>query len=194
MKVSDKLLRIFVYLSLVVLGIIVGVAVKTYTKLPLAEEVNLVDVATLAVTIFLAVYIPAVLDRKLQVKRDKKELIIDRITDYMSLQRRINSVVQEHTSTPDYRLTINNLLDITRHRLETLGSLLKNAGFEVDFDKDVQKIKQLDDQHRSLLANAVRETKENLNYSPEIRDDEERLFNGLDEACSMLIFKIDDIE
>ena len=72
-------MRYFLYFFLLGVGIITGIAIRHYSNVPLEETINLVDVATLVVTIFLAVYIPEVLDRKLQVQRDKKTLINNRI-------------------------------------------------------------------------------------------------------------------
>ncbi len=72
MWLTKHFLRYIIYTAFLCLGIIIGIAVNHYYQLPLAEAINIVDLATLVTTIFLAVYIPEVLDRKLEIQRDKK--------------------------------------------------------------------------------------------------------------------------
>ncbi|MCD7930546.1 MAG: hypothetical protein LUH15_03850 [Tannerellaceae bacterium] len=72
MKDPRTLYRYFLYASLVLIGIVIGVAVRHYYHMPIEETINIVDLATLVVTVFLAVYIPEVLNRKSEVQKDKK--------------------------------------------------------------------------------------------------------------------------
>ena len=70
---TENIIKYSMYLFILVLGIILGITIRHYYNIPIAETINIIDVATLVVTIFLAVYIPEVLDRKLQIKREHKK-------------------------------------------------------------------------------------------------------------------------
>ncbi len=194
MKNSKRLVRYLIYLFLLVIGIIIGIAIRHYTNVPLEETINLVDVATLLVTVFLAVYIPEVLDRKLQIQRDKKVLIESRITDFQALQRKINSLVQDDIIINEKNyLTLKNELDISLHKLETISTLIKYANFGISFDNEIGIIDSLSRKQKDLLI--LKETKENkFTYSDEIQQQEEKLFNEIDKATSLLLFKISDAE
>jgi len=194
MKKKIKLLKIFLYLSLIVLGFVAGIAFSNYKNIPLSEEINLIDVATLVATIFLAVYVPAVLDKHLQTTRDRKELIEKRIVDYQALLRRINMSLQSSTAlTAETYLTIKNLLDISGHRLETIISLIKNSKLDSSLNDDIAEIKKLNDQHKNLLLKDSAKNN-NFSYPAEIKEEEELYYNKLDELTSLLMLKISDAD
>ncbi|MCC8154530.1 MAG: hypothetical protein LIP01_10130 [Tannerellaceae bacterium] len=75
MKDPKRFLKYFLYASLVLIGVVIGIAIRHYYHMPIEETINIVDLATLVTTIFLAVYIPEVLDQRSEVKKDKKELM-----------------------------------------------------------------------------------------------------------------------
>jgi hypothetical protein len=190
----EKLFKVFLYISLLILGAVAGIALGHYRDIPLAEEINLIDLATLVATVFLAVYVPAVLDRRLQTLRDRKDILEDRISDYQALLRRINMLVQSSSVVSvDTYLTIKNLMDISESKLNTLVSLIKNSGLKTSLNQDIAKIKKMNNEHNALLwIEADKVT--NQQYSDQIREQEENLYNKLDEATSLLIFKISSSE
>lgn len=191
MKKHEKLLRVFLYVVLVVLGMLVGIAFGHYSTLPLAQEINLIDIAALIVTIFLAVYIPAVLNQQLQTTRDMKELLTNRISDYQSLLRRVNILIQDERTRPfDAHLTIKNLLDVSGNRLDTLISLIKNSGLGASLNHDIIEIKKINEAHKNLLWDKFEVDNETTAAEQSVREQEELLYNRLDEASSLLIFKI----
>ena len=195
MKRSEKLVKLFFYLMLVVLGIIVGVAFGHYGNLPLAEEINLIDIAGLMVTIFLAVYIPMVLNQQLQTTRDRKKLLEDRILDYQNLIRRVNILIQDKQTRPfDDYLTIKNLLDVSEQRLNTLVLLIKNSGFDSSLNQDIAKIKKINEEHKNLLWDKIEAVSDSDLLEQSIREREELLYNKLDETSSLLIFKISSVK
>ena len=195
MKRSEKLVKLFFYLMLVVLGIIVGVAFGHYGNLPLAEEINLIDIAGLMVTIFLAVYIPMVLNQQLQTTRDRKKLLEDRILDYQILIRRVNILIQDKQTRPfDDYLTIKNLLDVSEQRLNTLVLLIKNSGFDSSLNQDIAKIKKINEEHKNLLWDKIEAVSDSDLLEQSIREREELLYNKLDETSSLLIFKISSVK
>lgn len=190
----EKLFRIFLYISLLILGAVVGIALGHYHDMPLAEEINLIDLATLVATVFLAVYVPAVLDRRLQTLRDRKNILEDRISDYQALLRRINMLVQSSSFISlDTYLTIKNLMDISESKLNTLISLIKNSGLKSPLNQDIAKIKKMNNEHNGLLWIEL-EKVTNQQYSDSVREQEENLYNKLDEATSLFIFKISSSE
>ncbi len=192
MKDSNQFLKYFLYFSLVAIGLIVGIAIRHYYNLSVADTINIVDVGTLVVTIFLAVYIPEVLDRKLQIKRDKKELIEKRIEELQALYRRMNLVVQgEQILKPkDFRV-IKNISDISQHKLETIITLLTYSGMHTSFTEDIKSVRKLCQEHKDLVWSEDME-EEGFTYSEDIQDKEELLYNKIDETTCLLIFKISE--
>ncbi|MBF0575134.1 hypothetical protein [Dysgonomonas sp. GY617] len=192
MKDSNRFLKYFLYISLIIIGLIVGVAVRHYYNIPIAETINMVDLGTLVVTIFLAVYIPEVLDRKLQIKRDKKDLIEKRIEELQALYRRMNLVVQsEQILKPkDFRV-IKNTSDITQHKLETIITLLTYSNMHTSFTEDIKNIRKLCKEHQDLLWSEDMED-EGFCYAEDIQEKEELLYNKIDETTCLLIFKISE--
>lgn len=186
-------LNVFLYISLIGIGIIAGIAIRHYSTLPLSESINIIDLATLVTTIFLAVYIPEVLDRKLQINKDKKKLIEDRLGDLQILCRKVNILVQsDPTVTTRNILIVNNSLDIITYKIETIRTLLANAKFKQNYNKELESINLLCEQHKKILW--VNETVlENYSYSIEVQKQEEILYNKIDEATSLLIFKISEM-
>ena len=192
MKDSDQFLKYFLYTSLIIIGFIAGIAFRHFYNIPIAETINVVDVGTLVVTIFLAVYIPEVLDRKLQIKRDKKDLIEKRIEELQALYRRINLVVQsEQVLRPKDFLVIKNILDISHHKLETIITLLTYSNMHASFNQEIKNVRKLCKEHHSLLWSENMED-EGFTYSEEIPEKEELLYNKIDETTCLLIFKISE--
>jgi hypothetical protein len=189
---KERFWQVFLYVSLVAIGGVVGFAMSIYSTIPLAQEVNILDLATLVVTVFLAVYVPAVLDRRLQTQRDRKTLLIQRVDDYQSFLRRINILVQDGNGAPsDVLTTVANLSDVASHRLETLASLVRNSRFREVLGGDIEKIKKLNLRHSVLLRDGAH-SETGPGYVSDIIATEQTLYNELDEKASLLIFKISD--
>lgn len=189
---SIKLLKTFIYLSILVLGIVVGISIGNYNNMSVSEEINLIDIATLIVTVFLAVYIPEVLDRRLQNTRDKKMLLENRISEFQALVKRTNMLVQseDKMSVKDY-LTMKNTLDVSQNKLETIISLIKHADLKTSFDKDLKELQKLSDAHSRLLTIDDDIAGEFL-YPDSVKAEEEKIYNQLDKVSSVLIFRISD--
>lgn len=172
---------------LIALGVVIGIAIRHYYDIPLAETINIIDVATLVVTIFLAVYIPEVLDRRLQVKRDKKDLIENRIEELQALYRKIDILVQQETISDKDEITIQNTVDICYHKFETIVTLLTKSGMNTSFTKEIKKIKKIIEEHKNLLET------DTSRYSVQLKEKEEALYNQIDKETSLLLFKISDV-
>lgn len=191
MRKIDIILRYFLYFFLIVIGVIIGITVQRLHNMPMAETVNLIDLATLVVTIFLAVYIPEVLDRKLQIQRDKKDLIEKRIDEFQVLVKKVNLLVQDDFSMTDKDyLRVVNALDVSMHKLGVIATLLKSSDMG-SFDADIAKIRKLCKEHRELLTSG-KTPGEGAVYTTQELSNEEEIFNKIDEAASILMFKISD--
>ena len=186
-----RFMRYLIGVALVALGVVIGIAIRHYYNIPLAETINIVDMATLATTIFLALYIPTVLDRQLQIKQDKKHVLIDRLEEIQGIYRRINLFVQQGpVSGRDYMAVINDV-DIVIHRFDTITTLLQYFDQKVSFDADITQIRSLEKQYRELLLSFKPEDKASP-YPDAIKKQEEPLYNEIDKATSLLVFKISD--
>ena len=205
MKKHSRFLKISLYTTLICIGVVIGLAVSQYIKLPSADTINIIDLATLVTTVFLAVYIPEVLDRKLQITRDKKELLEKRIVEIQTLYRKVNLLVQsnESISRGDFSV-IESTLDAAKGKLDILVRLLSFSKLGTTFDYDLKKIRTLDREYREILLtdnspeNALIDRDKQsadigrFRYEESIMASEEELYNKLDEATTLLIFKISD--
>jgi len=187
-----KILRYILYFFLLVLGVVIGIAIRHYYSIPLSETLNIVDVATLVTTIFIAMYIPAVLDRQMKIRSDKKDLIVERINELQSFCRKINMLVQQEANTSKDRLTIINTLDIIGHRLETIIILLSYFEVKDSYSKEIKELKSLCSEYYDLLYTKEIENNDVLVYSKEVREKEELLYNKIDRASGLLVFRISD--
>lgn len=176
---------------LVGIGVIIGMVIMQYHDMPLIETINIIDLATLITTIFLAVYIPEVLDRKLQIKRDKQELIENRIQDLQILYRRANLIVQQENISAKDMATLKNTLDVCQFRLRIIITLLSYSGIETSFDEEIKTITQLTKEHAALLRFEDMGAKPYA-YPDETKDREEYLYNQIDKETCLLIFHISE--
>lgn len=193
MKKKIKRTSIFLGISLIVIGIVIGITIGYAHYMSTAEAINIIDLATLVTTIFLAVYIPAVMDRKLQIKRDKKQLIDDRVEELQALYRRMNLLIQggeKVLSTKEYR-TIKNTLDICQHKLDTIFILVISSPMEISFTKEMEEIKVLCSNYKELLSSPQLKD-EGAYYSDDVREKEELLYNKIDKVTCLLVFKISE--
>lgn len=190
MKV-ERLIRYGLYLFLIGIGTIIGIGIRHYYNIPIAETINIIDVAALVTTIFFAVYIPEVLDRKLKIHRDKKRLIDNRIDELQYLHRKINRLVQEGSSQGGQSREVRNMIDICKNRLTTIIMLIEHAEMKVSLEKEIREVKRLSEEHGKLFVNNVaRDGK--AEDSPVFLQDEERLYNEIDRAISLIILKLSD--
>jgi len=189
MKV-EKLIRYGLYLFLIGIGVVIGVAIRHYHHIPINNTINIIDVAALITTIFLAVYIPEVLDRKLKIQRDKKRLIDSRIDELQYLYRKINRIVQQGGSYGGQSREISNMIDVCKSRIVTIILLIERAEMKAPLEKEIGEIIRLSEAHRVLFRNpAENDRTENM---PICLEEEERLYNEIDRITSLIILKLSD--
>jgi hypothetical protein len=191
-KKNKKLLRNFFTFAIFVIGIVVGIAIRHYYKIPLSEEINIVDVAMLITTVFLAVYVPSVLDKRTQVIHDEARVIERRVIEFQGFLRRINVIVQSNVVDYEGCLSINNLLDVCDNRLETIATLLSYFDKDDTLKEDVDNIKEFCKKRRELLF-MKQVSQEGKTFGQSERKQEEDVYNQIDRASSLLLFKVNDI-
>lgn len=175
-----------------ILGIVAGIAIRHYFYIPLNETLNIIDLATLATTIFLALYIPAVLDRHLQIRQDKKRIIGERIDELQALYRRVNMTVQQgERLTQKDILLINNNLDVATHRLDTVAILFEYIDVKDTFQAKMRSIKRLTTEYRKVVLSFDPEG-DIFSYPYELREKEEQLYNEIDRATCLVLFEVSD--
>lgn len=185
-------MRYFFSVSLLLIGVVVGIAIRHYYSLPLSETINIVDVAMLLTTVFLAVYVPSVLDKQAQTMRDKGDVIEQRIVEFQGLRRRLNMMVQSGTADYEECLSINNLLDVSDHRLETITTLIAYYNPNILSKSNVDNVKSCCKAHRELLF-MQQIAQEGKKFTKEEREKEEDLYNKIDRSSSLLLFDVNDI-
>ena len=187
----EKLFQYGLYLFLIGIGVVIGVAIRRYHDIPLAETINIIDVAALITTIFLAVYIPGVLDRKLEIHRDKKRLINSRVDELQYLYRKINLLVQQGGNHGSQSREIGNIIDICDSRLATIVMLIRNTEMKISIDAEMLEVIALCDEHKKLFAGHAPQDDE-VENSAAFLENEERLYNDIDRAMSLIILKLSD--
>lgn len=125
---KDRILKYLLYATILLLGVAAGIAIRHYYNIPMIESINIIDLATLIVTIFLAIYIPGVFDQQMEVRQDKKELLEHRIEDLQELYRTVNLSVQQGQAGAKDRLLLHNSLDVAANRFNTVNTLLDYLG------------------------------------------------------------------
>jgi len=89
-------MKIWIALILVLAGAAIGIGINHYyPTFPVEDKINLVDLATLLVTVFLAVYIPIFLEKHMHNKRYEKDVIIRKIEGLQSTIKEVNKTVTE---------------------------------------------------------------------------------------------------
>lgn len=190
-KTKNKIVKALLGLFLIGLGIAIGIAIRHYYYIPIAETFNIVDVATLVTTIFIAVYIPSILDRQMEITKEKKELITSRVDELQILYRRINKSVQQNEINEHDRKMVMNLLDILSHRLDTITTLFSELDVKINFSKEIGSLTSLCRSYEELFRSYTDKNPGKM-YTDDIRKKEEKLYNEIDKESSLLIFKLSD--
>lgn len=188
--------RYIIGLILVGVGVAIGIAIKYYfPTLPLEEKINIVDLATLLVTIFLAIYIPAFLDKQMQNKRYEKDVIIRKIETLQCSFKEVNKLVTEcvqknAVSQSNCHLIINCFTSIS-NELESVITLVEHC-HNKKLDKELTELINFRRDYKTLVTGGQFQAK-NFKYSALTKKDEEVMYNKLDKAICMLIFKVNGL-
>lgn len=186
------MIRYLIALVLVAVGVAVGIAIRHYHFIPLEDKINIVDLATLLVTIFLAIYIPAFLDKQMQNSRYEKDVIIRKIEALQSSFKEVNKLVTEcvqksAVSQTNCHLIINSFTSIS-NELESVITLIEHCHAK-KLDTELTELKTFRRDYKNLVTGGKFQQR-NFKYSALTKKDEEVLYNKIDKAICMLIFKV----
>lgn len=186
-----RLMKYSLYLFFLVIGVILGIGIRHYYAIPINNAINIIDVATLVTTVFLAIYIPDVLDRKLATARDKKKLIDQRLDEVKYLYQRLNDIVQTGRNHLGESLEVRNLLDVCESRIKTISLLIDHAKLKVPLQEDIRGVLKLCEEHKNLFLDKDASENKTGDLSVFLKN-EERLYNDIDQAITLIILKLSD--
>lgn len=184
--------RYLIPLILVAIGVSIGIALRNFNLFKLEEQINIIDLATLLVTIFLAFYIPAFLSKHMENLRFEKEVIIKKIIALQSSFNEVNKLVTEcvqknAVSQSKCHLIINSFTSIS-NELETVITLI-NYSHPKKLKPELTELKTFRREYKNLVTGGQFQH-QNFKYSALTKKEEEKLFNKIDHSICMLIFKI----
>lgn len=176
-------------------GIIIGIGIRHYHHIPLEDKINLVDLATLLTTIFLALYIPTFLERQVQNKRYEKDVIIKKIEALQGSFKEVNKLVTEcvqknAVSQTNCYLIINSFTSIS-NELDTVITLIEYCQ-KKKFETELNELKVMRREYKGIVTGGNFQRR-GFKYPVLTKKDEEVLFNKIDKAISLLIFKVNGI-
>src|SRR5690242_19245570 len=139
--------KYFLGLILVAAGIAIGLAIAHYyPSFPFEDRINAIELITLIVTIFLAVYIPIFLEKQMHSHRFEKDVIVRKIEGLQSTLRDVNRAVteclQKNTVSTDNSHSIINCFTSISNELDTLITLIELC-HQRKLDTDLNSIKNL---------------------------------------------------
>lgn len=181
---------------LLIVGFAIGLAVQFYyPSFPFENRINIVSLASLIVTIFLAIYIPFFLERNIHNKRNEKDVIIRKIEALQSTIKNVNQTVgecvqkQSVSSTNSYKIigfftTVSNELDT----IITLTEICSKNKFKEDFEE----IKRCRFEYKNIVTGGGFQ-KEDFKYKQLDKKEEENAYHRFDIALCRLIFKINGL-
>lgn len=181
---------------LVIVGVVIGMGLQHYYPLfSFEDKIDIVGLATLAVTIFLAVYVPIFLERNIHNKRSEKDVIIRKIEALQETIKIVNCTVSECvqkqsvSTVNNYKLirlftTISNELDT----IITLSDYCEKNKFKDDFEE----IKSCRFQYRKIVTGGDFQ-KKGFKYSILDKKEEEIIYHRFDKALCVLIFKVNGL-
>lgn len=188
-------MKILVTVISIVIGFITGIGFQNYyPDINYEEKINLIDLATLCVTAFLALYVPSFLERNMHNKRSEKEVLIRRVEN---LQRTLNEINEIFFSCVEKKLVsqsdsylIIRLFILFSNQLETIITL---TGYSNNFlfPEEFKNIKKLRYEYKKIVTGEQFQTK-GFNYSTLDINAEGNTFFKLDKELSLLIIKINN--
>lgn len=190
------MIRYFIGGILVIVGVVIGMGLQHYYPLfSFEEQIDIVSLATLVVTIFLAVYIPVFLERNMHNKRSEKDVIIRKIEGLQATIRTVNHTVAEcvqkqAVSTANtYQLI--SLFTAISNELDTIITLSEHCG-KNKFKDDFDEIKKCRFQYRKMVTGGDFQ-KKGFKYTILDKKEEEKIYHKFDKALCVLIFNINGL-
>lgn len=185
--------RILIVLIIFLLGALFGSSAIHYTKnIQFEDKLNVVDLATLLVTIFLAFYIPSILEKKLHNRRYEKETNIKKLEEIQGTIKDINIIVKEcyrknSISKTNERLILSYFTTLS-NQIKTFINLVSicHSGC---FIPEISNLRNARKNYKDCITGGGFQTKGYV-FSSGVKNEEERLFQDFDKQICELIIKI----
>jgi len=181
---------------LVILGIVIGMGLHHYYPVfQFEDKLDIVGLATLVVTIFLAVYIPIFLERNMHNKRSEKDVIIRKIEALQGTIRNVNQTVGECTqkqtvsTANSYHLV--SLFTSISNELDTIITLSDHCA-KNEFKEYFEEIKSCRFQYKNIVTGGSFQNK-GFKYTILDKKEEEKIYHRFDKALCVLIFKVNGL-
>lgn len=181
---------------LVIVGVVIGMGLQHYYPIfSFEDKIDIVGLATLVVTIFLAVYIPVFLERNMHNKRSEKDVIIRKIEALQGTIRTVNQTVgecvQKQTVSSANNYLLISLFTTISNELDTIITLTNHCGKD-KFKEDFEKIKSCRFQYRKIVTGGDFQ-KKGFKYTILDKKEEEKIYHSFDQALCILIFKVNGL-
>lgn len=181
---------------LVIAGIVIGMGLQYYHPLfSFEDKIDIVGLATLVVTIFLAVYIPVFLEKSMHNKRGEKDVIIRKIEALQATIRTVNQTVgecvQKQVVSPANSCLIISLFTTISNELETIITLTDHCCKD-KFKDEFEKIKAYRFQYRKIVTGGDFQ-KKGFKYDILDKKEEEKVYHSFDKSLCLLIFKVNGL-
>lgn len=189
-------MKFVIGIILVLSGVAIGVGINHYyPTFPIEDKINLVDLTTLLITIFLAIYIPVFFEKHMHNKRYEKDVIIRKIEGLQSTMKDVNKFVTEcvqknAVSAANCHSIINCFTTIS-NELDTLITLMDHCHKD-KFKDEIVRIKSLRHQYKTTVTGGNFQRK-NFKYPALTKKEEEVTYHKMDKELCMLIFKVNGI-
>lgn len=178
---------------LVAVGVALGLGVAHYyPSFPFEDKINAVDLATLVVTIFLAVYIPTFLEKQMHNYRFEKEVIVRKIEGMQFTLRDVNKTVteclQKNTVSTANSHSIVNCFTSISNELDTLITLIELC-HKKKLVSELESIKTLRHEYKRTVTGGNFGRKV-FKYTALTKKEEEVIYHKLDKELCTLIFLV----
>ncbi len=155
MKLENNISTYIICLILLLIGFGLGIAVISYDKLNFNTELSLGDISDIILTLFVTLYIPFFLNRKINNKRTEKDMVIQSCTNFELELSGLRSKLEDAYLTPNKidKTKADRLILNIRH-LSKMLSLLEKSVETYKKDATINKIlKDLSDNQSSCWEN-----------------------------------------
>jgi hypothetical protein len=190
------MIRYIIGIILVVVGVVIGMGLQHYYPLfSFEDKIDIVDLSTLLVTIFLAVYIPVFLERNMHNKRSEKDVIIRKIEALQGTIQTVNHLVgecvQKQAVSSANTYLLMGLFTTISNELDTVIKLTDLCGKD-KFKDDFEEIKSCRFQYRKMVTGGGFQ-KKNFKYTILDKKEEEKIYHQFDKALCVLIFRVNGL-
>jgi len=156
------------------------------------RDINVVDLATFGLTLFLAWYVPNILEKKATGTRFEKEMLIrhiERLRDSFGvIQNIVNQATLPLMMTPEQGLQINSVLADLSRSLTQFNKLIEVCGYkELEADKELLVRKRIGYKQK---VTGGQFQQQNFGYNSVQAASIATTYSEIEMTCSLIIIKI----